>query len=154
MADDPEADRAALILGVFTEIGILEQLGRAFLEARLDGVGAAVWGLMSHLSKRRDGRTPLELARAFQVPKTTMSHTVAVALKRGWVETAPNPRDARSKIVRPTDAGLAWFSTVAGRIGPDLAARLSDVPTDDLAVLRARLAALRAVVDARRDPQR
>ncbi|MBM2577592.1 winged helix-turn-helix transcriptional regulator [Jannaschia sp. Os4] len=159
--DGPEAhgaeaaERARLVFGVFTEVGILAQLSRTLLEARLgDGVGAPVFGLMSHLSKRREGRTPLDLARSFQVPKTTMSHTLALAVGRGWVETVPNPKDARSKIVRPTEAGLAWFGETVARLAPDIAERLADVPLETFEALLPRLAELRAVLDSRRDPER
>ena len=152
LAAEEAARRARLVFGVFTEVGILAQLSRTLLEARLDGVGAPVFGLMSHLSERREGRTPLDLARSFQVPKTTMTHTLRLAVERGFVETAPNPGDARSKIVRPTSVGLAWFEGAAARIAPDLAARLGEVPTATLEALHGPLVDLRAVLDARRDP--
>ena len=81
---------------LFNEIGIIEQLSRADFEARLPkGVLVSHFGVLNHLIRVGDGRTPLELARAFQVPKTTMTHTLAGLEKRKWVETRPNPEDLR-----------------------------------------------------------
>lgn len=88
------------------EIGIINQIGTAFLEARLpSGLLASHFGVVSHLIRVRDGATPLELARAFQVPKTTMTHTLAGLEKHGFVEMRPNPDDKRSKQVWLTREG-------------------------------------------------
>ena len=53
----------------FTEAGILAQLSRALFEARLpEGFTLSQFTVLNHLTRVKDGRTPLELARAFQVP--------------------------------------------------------------------------------------
>ena len=53
----------------FTEVGIIHQLGRALIEARLPpDLTATHFGLVGHLSRRPEGETPLQLARAFQLP--------------------------------------------------------------------------------------
>lgn len=55
---------------VFTETGIIAQLISTLLESRLPkGMVAAQFGVLNHLTSRPDGQTPLQLARAFQVPK-------------------------------------------------------------------------------------
>ena len=54
---------------LFNEIGIINQLGRSFLEERLPrGVLTTHFSVLGHLIRVKDGRTPMELARAFQVP--------------------------------------------------------------------------------------
>jgi hypothetical protein len=69
-----------LYFRLFNEIGIIEQLSRARFEARLPkGVLVPHFTVLNHLMRVEDGRTPLELARAFQVPKTTLSPRW-----RGW----------------------------------------------------------------------
>jgi DNA-binding MarR family transcriptional regulator len=80
------------IFRLFNEIGIIEQLSRALFEARLPkGVTRPHFSVLNHLMRVADGRTPLELARAFQVPKTTLSHTLAAGEAR-LDRDAPEPR--------------------------------------------------------------
>ena len=83
MPDDNLDPFFALIV----EVGIINQISTAFLEARLpDGLLVSHFSVVNHLIRVRDGSTPLELARAFQVPKTSMSHTLAGLEKNGFVE--------------------------------------------------------------------
>ena len=70
----------AVFFEVFNEIGIIEQLSRAVLEARLpDGLIAPHFTVLNHLVRVKDGQTPVHMARAFQVPKTSMTHTLWIA---------------------------------------------------------------------------
>ena len=67
----------AIFFEVFNEIAIIEQLSRAILEARLPhGLIAPHFTVLNHLTRVGDGRTPIQMARAFQVPKTSMTHTI------------------------------------------------------------------------------
>ena len=66
-----------LSFGLFNEIAKIDQLSRAAMNAKLpDGFLTSHFGVLNHLMNVHDGRTPLKLARAFQVPKTTMTHTI------------------------------------------------------------------------------
>ncbi|MEM7491322.1 MAG: MarR family winged helix-turn-helix transcriptional regulator [Pseudomonadota bacterium] len=137
---------------IFNEIGILSQLSRASFEARLpDGVLLPHFSLINHLVRVADGQTPLDMARAFQVPKTTMSHMVSVVAKRGWVELRANPKDGRSKRVWLTPAGRAFREEAIASIAPDLARIgqvLSSEVQDDLLW---HLKMLREFLDAQRN---
>ncbi|HMO08143.1 MAG TPA: MarR family transcriptional regulator [Paracoccaceae bacterium] len=137
---------------LFTEIGILGQLSRAMLEARLPpGFLQPHFSVLNHLIRVRDGQTPLALARAFQVPKTTMTHTLAGLERGGLVRMAPNPRDGRSKRVWITDAGRAFREEAIAALSPDLAALTARFPSDRVAAVLPVMAELRAVMDAMRD---
>lgn len=140
-----------LYFRLFNEIGILEQLGRARFEARLPaGVTVPHFSVLNHLIRVQDGRTPLELARAFQVPKTTVSHWLAGLEARGFVSLRPNPEDGRSKQVWLTEAGRVFRDGAIAAIAPDLA-RLEEVMNpDEVADLVARLERLRVWLDANR----
>lgn len=114
-------NNTARFFGVFLEIGIIEQLGRTILEAHLpNGLIAPHFSVLNHLIRVADGRTPIELARAFQVPKTSMTHTVGVLHKRGLVDVRPNPNDRRSKCVWLTPAGRALRDGTLVALGPEL----------------------------------
>ena len=137
---------------VFNEVAIVAQLSRALFEARLpEGVQVGHFSLVNHLLRVRDGQTPLALARAFQVPKTTMTHTLAGAERHGWVALRPNPRDGRSKQVWATEAGVRFRDDAIAALAPDLADIVAGVGAGRLAAMLPDLAALRAFLDARRD---
>jgi DNA-binding MarR family transcriptional regulator len=153
-SDAPPGPDLRTAFAVFNEIAILAQLSRALFEARLpEGAHVPHFGLVSHLTRVADGRTPLELARAFQVPKTTMSHTVGGAQRLGLVELRANPEDGRSKRVWLTEAGRRFRADAVDALAPDLVEILDGVGPDLLAELLPRLQALREDMDARRSAQ-
>jgi DNA-binding MarR family transcriptional regulator len=141
-----------LYFRLFNEIGILEQLGRALLQARLPpGLLVSHFGVLNHLIRVRDGSTPLDLARAFQVPKTTMTHTLGGLEQAGLVEMTPNPEDARSKRVWITAQGRAFRARTIAALAPDIA-RIADA-FDETSVRRLLpdLERLRETMDRQRD---
>lgn len=136
----------------FNEIGIIEQLSRAFLEAQLpNGIIAPHFSVLNHLIRVRDGQTPLVLARAFQVPKTTMTHTLGGLQKHGLVDIRPNPKDARSKCVWITDAGRTLREETIAALAPDLRAVAEVVSPTDLDRVLPILEKLRQYLDQARD---
>lgn len=137
----------------FLEVGILSQLSRAMFEARLpSGFTLPQFTVLNHLVRVRDGRTPLELARAFQVPKTSMTHSLAVLDRHGLVEMRPNARDGRSKCVWITEAGRAFRNSALQAITPDIAALAQRFPAVRLTGVVPVLTELRQIMDALRDP--
>jgi DNA-binding MarR family transcriptional regulator len=143
----PESD-TALWFRFFNEVGILGQLASALFEARLpQGFLVSHFAVLNHLVRVRDGGTPLALARAFQVPKTTMTHTLAGLERAGLVEMQPNPEDGRSKRVWITDRGRAFREEAIAGLGPDVARLAERFPTERVAALLPGLEALRRVLD-------
>lgn len=147
----PDAHPDAFI-ALFFETGIITQIGTAFLEARLpDGLLASHFGVLNHLIRVRDGATPLQLARAFQVPKTTMTHTLAGLEKNQFVEMRPNPADKRSKQVWLTASGHALRNDTLARMAPIAEALEQRFSKDDVAAILPTLTAFRQTIDALRD---
>ncbi|MEN0001084.1 MAG: MarR family transcriptional regulator [Pseudomonadota bacterium] len=134
--------KTRLYFELFNEIGIIAQLNRAALERHLtDGMVLPQFSVLNHLIRVKDGRTPLELASAFQVPKTTMTHTLHGLEKAGFVEVRANDDDRRSKRIWITPAGKAFREKAIASLGPDIA-NLSKVidpkqVEDALPILRA-----------------
>ncbi|MEM1432113.1 MAG: MarR family transcriptional regulator [Pseudomonadota bacterium] len=138
---------------LFNEIGILSQLSGSTFEARLPaGMLVSHFSVLNHLTRVRDGQTPLALAQAFQVPKTTMTHTLTGLAKAGLVEMRPNPEDGRSKQVWLTAAGRAFREDAIAALGPDLAALAERFAPGRAAEILAHLTELRRIMDAMRDP--
>jgi DNA-binding MarR family transcriptional regulator len=150
---DQAATPEATLFGFFNEVAILAQLSRALFEARLPhGFNLPQFAVLNHLVRVRNGQTPLALARAFQVPKTTMTHSLAVLERHGLVEVRPNERDGRSKCVFITEEGRRFRQTAIDSLMPDMAAIAAAYPADRLAEVLPVLTALRQVMDRMRDP--
>lgn len=148
----PDAALAAWFR-LFNEVGIVNQLARALFEARLPpGVTVDHYTILNHLVRVRDGRTPLDLARAFQTPKTTITHRLAGLEARGWVTLAPNPKDGRSKRVWLTEAGRAFRDQAILPLGADIAAFGAGFEPAQIAALAEQLATIRTALDRYRDP--
>ncbi|MEM1375919.1 MAG: MarR family transcriptional regulator [Pseudomonadota bacterium] len=136
---------------LFNEIGIVGQLSRAMFEARLpDGLLVTHFSVINHLCRLGDGKTPLDLARAFQVPKTSMTHTLAGLEKAGFIKTEPNPADARSKLVKLTDAGRAFRGDAIDLLGPDMMKLAGAIDPKDATNALPFLRALRTYLDNNR----
>jgi DNA-binding MarR family transcriptional regulator len=149
----PEPDpRTAILFGLLNEVGIIAQLSGRLLERHLpDGFGAPHFTVLNHLVRLGDGRTPLSIARAFQVPKTTMTHTLAGLERDGLVRFAPNPRDGRSKCVMLTQAGRAFRDAAIARLAPDMARMAEALDPDRIASVLPVLTEMRQYLDQDRD---
>ena len=148
MDDDNPDPYSAL----FYEVGIINQIATAFLEARLpSGLMVSHFGVVSHLIRVGDGATPLELARAFQVPKTTMTHTLAGLEKHGFVEMRPNPDDRRSKQVWLTAAGRQFRDDALTKVAPLFGELNGRFSSERVATMLPELSEFRAVIDRLRD---
>ena len=127
-------------------------MSRALLEARLpDGLLLSHFSVLNHLIRVGDGATPLKLSRAFQVPKTTMTHTLAGLEERDLITMAPNPKDARSKCVWITDAGRAFREEAIASLAPDIDRLAARLPEHEIEALLPGLALARRVLDEDRD---
>jgi DNA-binding MarR family transcriptional regulator len=148
---DPTSD-TAILFAFFNEVGIINQLATALFEARLPpGFLVSQFAVLNHLIRVQDGRTPLDLARAFQVPKTTMTHTLALLERHGLIQLVPNPADGRSKCVWITDTGRRFRETAIASLAPDMRAIAAAFPMQDITAAMPALTALRILMDARRD---
>lgn len=142
-----------VIFELFNEIGIIGQLSRTLFEARMeDGMTLPQFSVLNHLSRLGDGKTPLSLARAFQVPKTTMSHTLASLEKAHRIEVCPNPEDGRGKLVYLTETGKIARESAIAALGPDILRLMPTFSTEDALEILPALRKLRQELDNTRDP--
>ncbi|MBB5515490.1 DNA-binding MarR family transcriptional regulator [Rubricella aquisinus] len=138
---------------LFNEIGIIEQLSRTAFEAVMtDGMTLPQFSVLNHLVRVGDGRTPLAIARAFQVPKTSMSHTLAKLDQADLIEMRPNPEDGRGKLVFITAKGRAARESAIHALAPEIAQILPVFTVQEAAALLPGLRKLREFLDKARDP--
>lgn len=136
---------------LLNEVGIVNQLATTLLESHLPkGLLVSHFSVVNHLIRVRDGATPLALARAFQVPKTSMTHTLSGLVKHGLVEMRPNPEDARSKQVWLTPQGRAFQQQAIAALGPDMVKMAEALPGLAPSLLPG-MTELRKYLDAARD---
>lgn len=150
----PPETQARLYFSFFNEIGIISHLSSAVLESRLPpGMLAAHFKVLNHLVRVRDGRSPLEMANAFQVPKTTMTHHVKILEGLGYVRQMPNPADGRYKQVWLTPAGRTLVDRTIEGVA-DIVADWSRVfDPEEVRELAERLERIRIYLDAARNPK-
>ncbi len=136
----------------FTEVGIIQQLMSTKLESMLPGrMSATQFGILGHLSRRPEGETPLQLSRAFQVPKTSMTHMLAVLEKLQFVAIEPHPDDGRSKIARATETGQIFLRDCMGRMGRELAPVMAELTPLPFTSALPHLMRVREALDRERD---
>ena len=124
------------------------------MEAQLpDGFLASHFGVLNHLIRVSDGRTLVEMARAFQVPKTSMTHTVSVLEKHGLVDVRRNPNDGRSKCVWITDKGRATRNQAIADLAPEFAVLSQGLDMARLVEILPVLTDLRVFLDEHRNAE-
>ena len=70
----------------FNELAIIQQLATAaFNQCMPDGLHISHFSVINHLLRTEEGKTPLQIARALQVTKATMTHTMTVLQNRKLV---------------------------------------------------------------------
>lgn len=103
---EPGPPEDPVVFALFNEIGIIEQLARNRLERELpDGLLLPHFTVLNHLVRLGDDKSPVQLARAFQVTKGAMTNTLQRLETRGLITLRPDPSDGRGKRVRLTAAG-------------------------------------------------
>ena len=94
------------VFGFFNEIGIINQLATAiFANSLPDGVHPSHFGILNHLVRMGDGKSPMRIASAMQVTKNTMTHSLKILQDRDYINVQPDPDDGRGKLVYLTQAG-------------------------------------------------
>lgn len=148
MTEDP------LAFQLFTEIGIIDQLGGAAFERALPtGLTRAQFGVLQHLARRaRPSQSPGRIAAAMQVSRATMTSTLGRLDRRGLVEIADDPVDGRGKQVRLTAAGEAMRQSSISAVMPLLPLVNEALDEGEQVRLLELLRQLREVLDRARDP--
>lgn len=147
----PENNTPPPLFAVLNEISIIAQLSRAMMEAVAeDGLTQPMFSVLNHLARVPEPATPLALALAFQVPKTSMTHSLALLEKRGLVDLRANPQDGRSKLVHLTDQGRALRNRTIAGLAEHYGGLRQEIDMERLAELLPALTDLRKALDRNR----
>ncbi|MGH6951735.1 MAG: MarR family winged helix-turn-helix transcriptional regulator [Vitreimonas sp.] len=136
-----------------SEIAIIGHLAdTALAKALPPELSVAGFGVLNHFVRLNvEGESPARLARAFQVTKGAMTYTLQKLDELGYVAIAPDPADARAKIVRITRRGRRARDEGAARVNPGMKAMLDAIGAEQFARALPFLIKVRQVLDTARD---
>ena len=141
------------VYAFFNEVSLIDQLCTTLVGKILpDGVHPSHFVIVHHLARFGNGKTPLHLANAMQVTKATMSHSLKVLEKRGFIRSIPCPRDARSKQVFLTRAGYDFHADAVAVASRTFDRFLSDEDRQTMTDALPGLSVIRRLLEENRDP--
>lgn len=145
MSDNAQA------FAVFTEIGIIHQLATRVFERRLpQGMNLPQFSVLHHLIRLGGDWSPARLANAFQVTRSTMTHTLQRLEIAGFIEMPTNSNDGRAKLVCITPLGQTTCQAAIGAVAADIEALSVMLPVELMPSIHSGLATLRKVLDTQR----
>lgn len=125
-----------LSAALFSELFMADQLARARLSKVLPrGMELSHFGVLNHLARLNEERTPAQLAKSFHVTRGAMTNTLGKLEWAGHVHIRPDWDDARRKLVAISPSGRAARDAALQVITPVLVDALRAVGVD-----RARIA--------------
>ena len=116
-----------------------------------NGMTMAQFGILNHLSRVGNGQTQVEIAKAMQVRKSTMTSTLAGLHTNGYVAVETDTNDRRSKRVTITEEGRQARAAAISSIEPEIVALSHIIDPSDVIDGLPMLERVRRVLDARRD---
>jgi DNA-binding MarR family transcriptional regulator len=144
-------DKTPELFDFFNEVGIISQLSSALFSKNLPyGMHVSHFSILNHLVRLGDGRTPVEIANAFQVTKATMTHSLGVLERQGFIAINPNPNDRRSKLVLLTASGREFRNQAVASVFPAFQTILGQMDSQKLLNLLPDLRKVRQILDRSR----
>lgn len=146
---NPSADT---LFRFFNEIGIIAQLGQTVFErVAPEGMTLAQFTILNHFVRLGGPKRPLDLARAFQVTKATMTNTLQRLESKGLVVLAPDPKDGRSKNVDITAKGREMHAACLAATEPELLRLVPVLAASHIEAILPVLSDIRIALDKARD---
>jgi len=145
MADDTTDLNLAIAL--FSEVVAAEQMIKARLSRKLPkGMEMSHFSLLNHLSSSGE-RSPVQLARAFNLTKGAMTNTLQKLEISGFIHVRPDWEDARKKLVSISNAGEAAREQAARAVRPVFENVVQNIKGTDIKQALPVLRELRHILD-------
>jgi DNA-binding MarR family transcriptional regulator len=108
-----------IAVALFGELFMADQLARNRISKALPkGMELSHFGVLNHLARVADERTPAQLAKAFHVTRGAMTNTLTKLEWAGHVHIRPDWDDARRKFVSISPSGRAARDAAVAVIAP------------------------------------
>lgn len=120
MSDKDRVEEIAVAL--FGELFMADQLARNRISKVLPkGMELSHFGVLNHLARLNEERTPAQLARSFHVTRGAMTNTLAKLEWAGHVHIRPDWDDARRKFVAISPSGRSARDAAVQSVAPLIA---------------------------------
>ncbi|MDR7124223.1 MarR family transcriptional regulator [Pseudotabrizicola sp. 4114] len=111
-----------IAVALFGELFMADQLARNRISKVLPkGMELSHFGVLNHLARLNEERTPAQLARSFHVTRGAMTNTLAKLEWAGHVHIRPDWDDARRKFVAISPSGRAARDAAVQAVAPLIA---------------------------------
>jgi DNA-binding MarR family transcriptional regulator len=118
-------------VALFGELFMADQLARNRISKALPrGMELSHFGVLNHLARVADERSPAQLARSFHVTRGAMTNTLAKLEMAGHVHIRPDWDDARRKFVAISPSGRSARDAAVQAIGPLISEFVRDLGAD------------------------
>lgn len=108
-----------IAVALFGELFMADQLARNRISKVLPkGMELSHFGVLNHLARAGDERTPAQLARSFHVTRGAMTNTLTKLEWAGHIHIRPDWDDARRKFVAISPAGRSARDAAVQAIAP------------------------------------
>ncbi|RID90972.1 MarR family transcriptional regulator [Gemmobacter lutimaris] len=108
-----------LAIALFGELFMADQLARNRISKALPkGMELSHFGVLNHLARIQEERTPAQLARSFHVTRGAMTNTLAKLEWAGHIHIRPDWDDARQKFVALSPSGRSARDAAVQAIAP------------------------------------
>lgn len=108
-----------IAVALFGELFMTDQLARNRISKVLPkGMELSHFGVLNHLARVNDERTPAQLARSFHVTRGAMTNTLTKLEWAGHVHIRPDWDDARRKFVAISPSGRSARDAAVQAIAP------------------------------------
>lgn len=142
----PDLDQT--LLGLFTEIAIVEHLVRTRIESNYPGeLSPNEFGILNYFVSSHPGPdTVAGIAWSFQQDEDYTAANITALAGRGFLTLTPAAA-ARDVSVNITESGREALELYLAKIGPDFRQLVSEIPREELETARRALHEIRLVLD-------
>ena len=137
-----------LAVTLFGELLMADQLARTRISRALPkGMELSHFGVLNHLARINEERTPAQLARSFHVTRGAMTNTLAKLEWAGHVHIRPDWDDARRKCVAISPAGRSARDAAVQAVAPLIAEVVQALGADRVRAVLPVLREMRAKLE-------
>lgn len=123
-------------IALFGELFMVDQLARNRISKVLPkGMELSHFGVLNHLARINEERTPAQLARSFHVTRGAMTNTLSKLEWAGHVHIRPDWDDARRKFVAISPSGRAARDAAVQSVAPLIAEVVEALGSDRVRAL-------------------
>lgn len=125
-----------IAITLFGELFMADQLARNRISKVLPkGMEISHFGVLNHLARISEERTPAQLARSFHVTRGAMTNTLTKLEWAGHIHIRPDWDDARQKFVAISPSGRAARDAAVQAVAPLIAEVVQALGADKVRAL-------------------